>query len=222
MLSDILGAHPSLQRAVSDALRVVALERPPDPIARLAAVILSHNVPSAAAASHPPSLTAASAASPGPGDGSPYGGAGGGASSSLSSPGGGYHHHTTKGASKGKGRRAGVFSEAVHLDKDFRAPIVPKTPAQEAEITGAISANILFQGMDVDARRTIVGAMDQKARGWRRHYFLRATCAEQRGTAACRVVLSVFWSSFKCVPHFSLRQPLALLQGVDDADAMVV
>lgn len=55
-----------------------------------------------------------------------------------------------------------TLAALLQLDKEFMPTVIPKTPEQKAEIDAVISANILFQGMDEDARRVIVDAMDMK------------------------------------------------------------
>lgn len=64
--------------------------------------------------------------------------------------------------SRGKNRRMVVFSEPVRLDKEFKPTIIPKTDGEKREIEAVLMANILFKGMDSDARNLIVDAMALK------------------------------------------------------------
>lgn len=60
------------------------------------------------------------------------------------------------------GRGTVVLSEPVSLDEDFDPPVIVKTADEAAEISAAISGNIIFAGLDTDQRSVLIGAMERR------------------------------------------------------------
>ena len=60
------------------------------------------------------------------------------------------------------GRGTVVLSEPVSLDEAFDPPVIVKTADEAAEISAAISGNIIFAGLDTDQRSVLIGAMERR------------------------------------------------------------
>jgi hypothetical protein len=172
--------YPGLRAAVTFALRAVGEERPADPIAALANKLLEFqaanpdNSQEGTGRARALSLKKESARSASPSSSrrkqKEMSSSAGASKGMPSSPRPGDTEDDAAEAAKlaaarsrGKNRRMVVFSEPVRLDKEFKPTIIPKSDEQKAEIEAVLASNILFKGMDSDARNLIVDAMDSKS-----------------------------------------------------------
>lgn len=144
--------HPEVQAAVAFALRSVGEARPSDPIALLAEKLLEYS------RTHVRASTPVRPAAVDSGRSSSSAGAGGADEEDAAD-----RARLAAARARGKSKRQAVFSEPVKLDINFVPTIIPKTAEQKAEIVSVISKNFLFRGMDADAERLIVDAMDIKS-----------------------------------------------------------
>lgn len=137
-----------MRPAVTFALRSVGNARPLDPVALLAEKLMEYN------AAHGTAPARTEPAPPAAGGA----GAGGGDEEDAAE-----QARMLAARGRGKNRRQVVFSEPVKLDKEFKPVVIPKTDEEKAEISAVMAANILFKGMDDDARRLIVDSMSLKS-----------------------------------------------------------